>query len=434
MRKSYFFNTLIGAIVVIIIGNTPAQAQFLKKLGNQVKEAAQQGVEQAATNHAVNDAGNTTDKAISKGENAIKDIKKNKSNNNNSANNSENNNTSANTSTLSPESSASAAEGEPTLATFTNYDFVPGDSIIFESNLADEQSGEIPSQFTLLEGQMDVQNINGENVIRTVQGGTITFTPRMTTTSYMPDQFTVEFDIMNQQWGLNHFNIDFGHRVYYSGGEGILPGIRFGIHDVTWSDINITGTYPEPLDKLTNGAPMKWHHVAIAINKTQGKVYIDQYRVLNVNNLTGKPNNVTFNVSGYEDSYIKNIRVAAGGIDIYKKITTESRIIMHGILFDVDKATLKPESMGSINQIFNLMQKDPSLKFEIDGHTDNTGNAAHNLTLSQQRADAVKEQLVKMGIDASRLTTKGFGDTKPIDTNDTPEGKANNRRVEFVKM
>jgi outer membrane protein OmpA-like peptidoglycan-associated protein len=156
--------------------------------------------------------------------------------------------------------------------------------------------------------------------------------------------------------------------------------------------------------------------------------------VANVNNLTGKPQNVTIDVNGYENSYIKNIRIAAGGIDIYKQTTTPAKIIMHGILFDVDKATLKPESMGSINQIFNLMKKDPSLKFEIDGHTDNSGTAAHNLDLSQQRADAVKSQLVSMGIDASRLTTKGFGDTKPIDGNDSPEGKANNRRVEFVKM
>jgi outer membrane protein OmpA-like peptidoglycan-associated protein len=107
---------------------------------------------------------------------------------------------------------------------------------------------------------------------------------------------------------------------------------------------------------------------------------------------------------------------------------------MHGILFDVDKATLRPESMGSINEIYNLLKKNSSLKFEIDGHTDNTGTSAHNLDLSQQRADAVKTQLVSMGIDASRLTTKGLGDTKPIDTNDTPEGKANNRRVEFLKM
>jgi len=81
-----------------------------------------------------------------------------------------------------------------------------------------------------------------------------------------------------------------------------------------------------------------------------------------------------------------------------------------------------------------VLKTDPTLKFEVDGHTDNTGADAHNLTLSQQRADAVKSQLISMGIDASRLSSKGFGDTKPIDNNSTLEGKANNRRVEFVKI
>ena len=190
--------------------------------------------------------------------------------------------------------------------------------------------------------------------------------------------------------------------------------------------------FPEALN-VNFDHPMEWHHIAIAINKTAGKVYVDQFRVVNVNNLTGKANNVTIDVNGYENSYIKNIRIAAGGIDIYKKITTDAKIVTHGILFDIGKATIKPQSMGTINSIYNLLKKDPSLKFEIDGHTDNTGEAAHNLTLSQQRADAVKTQLVSMGIDASRLSTKGFGDTKPMDTNDTPEGKANNRRVEFIK-
>jgi outer membrane protein OmpA-like peptidoglycan-associated protein len=80
------------------------------------------------------------------------------------------------------------------------------------------------------------------------------------------------------------------------------------------------------------------------------------------------------------------------------------------------------------------MKDNPDLKFEIDGHTDNSGVSAHNLTLSQQRGDAVKAQLINMGIEASRLTTKGFGDSKPISDNNTLEGKANNRRVEFVKM
>ena len=112
---------------------------------------------------------------------------------------------------------------------------------------------------------------------------------------------------------------------------------------------------------------------------------------------------------------------------------TEAKIVTHGINFDVDMATIRPESMGVLNQIKAVMEQDASLKFEIDGHTDNSGDSAHNQTLSQERAEAVKTQLVTMGIDADRLSTKGYGDAKPMASNDTPDGKANNRRVEFVR-
>jgi outer membrane protein OmpA-like peptidoglycan-associated protein len=131
----------------------------------------------------------------------------------------------------------------------------------------------------------------------------------------------------------------------------------------------------------------------------------------------------------------KNFRVAAGGnMNMIGKKFTENKIVTHGINFDIDKATIRPESMGTLNMIVGVLRDNPDLKFEVDGHTDSSGAAAHNLTLSQQRADAVKTQLVSMGVDASRLTTKGFGDTKPIADNTTPVGMANNRRVEFVKM
>ncbi len=404
---------ILSLALCTIFATYHTEAQFLKKLKEKVT--------QTASDHVTNDAGNATDKAIDKTENSAKG---NKDNSQSSDNNTSNNN--------STDASTASSSAPASIKTYKNYDFVPGDTMIFASNLADEQTGEIPSQFDLTHGQMDVQTEDGENVIHVPKGEGATFTPRMKTKAYMPDQFTVEFDFKNEGFGVGHLMVDFGSRVYYAAIEGVMPGMTFGTdNSINWTlgDIN----YPEGLN-VNYDHPMQWHHIAIAINKTVGKVYIDQFRVANVNNLTGKANEVTIDINGYENSYIKNIRIAAGGIDIYKKVTTDGKIIMHGILFDIDKATLKPESMGSINQIYSLLKKDPSLKFEIDGHTDNTGEAAHNLALSQQRADAVKAQLVSMGIDALRLATKGFGDTKPISDNSSPEGKANNRRVEFVKM
>lgn len=414
MKK--LLSLLIFSVVLIALSKQTSAQGMLDKLKKKIKEKTEQRVEQ------------NEDKAVDKGLDQIDPSKQNGSNSKKS-----NTHTASNSGTNKSNSSSDAPGDNqsktPTLISYKNYDFVPGDKIIFQSNLADEQTGEIPSQFTLIEGQLDVQTDNGENVIHVSKGATTTFTARMTSQTYMPDQFTIEFDFKNEKFGLNHINVDFGHRVYYSGGAGIMPGVQLRSDDVEWT---LTYHLPDALN-LSGDHPMEWHHIAIAVNKNVGKVYIDQYRVLNVNNLEGKANNVTFNVNGYENSFIKNIRIAAGGIDIYKQATTDAKIVTHGILFDVDKATIKPESMGTINQIFNVLQKNPSLKYEIDGHTDNSGTAQHNLELSQQRADAVKAQLISMGIDASRLTTKGFGDTKPISDNTTPEGKANNRRVEFVK-
>jgi outer membrane protein OmpA-like peptidoglycan-associated protein len=131
----------------------------------------------------------------------------------------------------------------------------------------------------------------------------------------------------------------------------------------------------------------------------------------------------------------RNFRLAEGGnMNMIGQKFTDAKIVTHGINFDIDKSTIRPESMGTLNMIVKVMQGNPDIKFEVDGHTDNSGNAPHNLQLSQQRADAVRTQLIAMGIDGSRLTTKGWGDTKPISDNNTLEGKANNRRVEFVKM
>lgn len=185
---------------------------------------------------------------------------------------------------------ASPNNVKQSVKTYANYDFVPGDTIIFESQLEDEQVGEIPSQFTLGEGQADVQIEDGENVIHIHKGPGSLLTPRMSKANYMPDQFIVEFDFKNELYGIYHFSFDFGQWVYYSGGEDITPGMEFENDAIHWTlgDVN----YPEGLH-VGGDNRMQWHHVAITINKTVGKVYIDQFRVANVNNLTEKPKNVT---------------------------------------------------------------------------------------------------------------------------------------------
>ena len=113
---------------------------------------------------------------------------------------------------------------------------------------------------------------------------------------------------------------------------------------------------------------------------------------------------------------------------------SDGKFITYGITFDVGKATIKPESMGEINRIVQLMTENPDLKFSVEGHTDSTGNAASNQTLSEQRSQAIVAKLVELGIAQDRLTAVGKGQNSPIADNNTDEGRAKNRRVEFVKM
>jgi outer membrane protein OmpA-like peptidoglycan-associated protein/outer membrane protein assembly factor BamD (BamD/ComL family) len=119
--------------------------------------------------------------------------------------------------------------------------------------------------------------------------------------------------------------------------------------------------------------------------------------------------------------------------------TTESEIIsppvvLRNILFETGSAELKPESLFELNQLLQLLEKNSTLKIQINGHTDNVGSVENNLTLSTNRAKAVKDFLIKNEIAANRLNHKGYGETKSIDSNDTEWGRQNNRRTEFVML
>jgi OOP family OmpA-OmpF porin len=104
------------------------------------------------------------------------------------------------------------------------------------------------------------------------------------------------------------------------------------------------------------------------------------------------------------------------------------------VLFDINSAKVKSEAYPMLQEAVLIMKKNPDLKVEVDGHADSTGAAAYNMTLSEKRAEAVKKYFVDQGIDPDRLTTKGFGITKPAAGNDTKEGRAKNRRVELTPV
>lgn len=122
--------------------------------------------------------------------------------------------------------------------------------------------------------------------------------------------------------------------------------------------------------------------------------------------------------------YTKNIKM--------QPIEAGSKVVLKNVFFDTDKFELKPESLTELNKLSRLMQSNPSIKIEISGHTDNQGNPQANQVLSENRARAVYDFLVRGGIDATRMTFEGYGETQPIASNEDEEGRQLNRRTEFM--
>jgi hypothetical protein len=138
-------------------------------------------------------------------------------------------------------------------------------------------------------------------------------------------------------------------------------------------------------------------------------------------------------MDGYLNLCVADVGAAAAANKLKQALDADGHVAVYGIYFDVDKATLRAEAEAALVQIRDLLKKDPTLKLEVQGHTDNTGTHEHNVTLSADRAAAVKAWLIAHGTDSARLTTNGYAETKPVGPNTTPEGRQKNRRVELAK-
>jgi OOP family OmpA-OmpF porin len=316
----------------------------------------------------------------------------------------------------------------PSVTAYQNYDFRAGDKIIFEDNFATDQDGEFPAHWDLGKGQAVVNKVTNLPAFLLTDGNYCQVTPLIKSSSYLTNNFSVEYDTYMTSGA-------YGLLIYFYNADGNTMSVQTtGSEAVFAGEKSFSANFPTAIqgDNYFN----KWHHIAIAYKDDQLKVYVDQYRVLTVPHCNFTPVKLDCEGIGDQDNPIifKDFKIADGAsMNMLDKLMTDGKFVTHGINFDVNKSTLKPESMGVISDIIKYMQANPTLKLEIDGHTDGDGTDAANLTLSQQRSDAVKAAIVGGGIDASRLTTKGFGESKPLGSNDTPEGKAMNRRVEFTK-
>ena len=319
------------------------------------------------------------------------------------------------------------AEEKTGVLTWAKYDFVPGDKIIFEDDLMGEENGEFPSRWDLVTGVAEVAEVDGDNVIF-LRGGGPAIVPYLKNSNedYLPDAFTIEFDI--------YFGFEYATMYLYDRKNQKNPSGDQDHMAIGYNYLEIYGSESHYPTKVTK---KRWAHVAVAYTNGKFKAYLDDTRLLNVPRLDMNPSGITFYSYHASDDipiYLKNIRIAEGGVKYYDRLMEDGKIIANGIRFDVGKATLKPESMGIINEVVDLMKDHPDLNFSVEGHTDSDGDDAFNMELSDKRAETVKSTMIDMGIAADRLESKGLGESMPITDNSSPEGKANNRRVEFVKL
>lgn len=413
---------LILLLALTTVGVTvEVQAQFLKRLGRKVENAAKNAVERNAerkTEKIVDDVfdGDIVKKADKKSKQKIEEeIVEDE---------------------VAVKNKEKVQKPQSLEATYAKSDFVPGDEIFFEDNQANEQLGEFPSQWDMDYGNAEIVQMGGDKCIMTM-GYTAIMPLIGDGKNYFPEQFTIEFDIYPQ----NHYETKSASdqfEIGFNDNRTLIARFVTGWEEGTrlhasWKKPNDGGSGSVSTDD--NGVYFsynEWHHVAISFNKRACKIYVDGVRVVNIPNMM-KPTSMWMWSNGNQ-AYFKNFRIAKGAVPLYDRMISDGKFITYGITFDVGKSTIKPESMGEINRIVTLMTENPELKFSVEGHTDNTGNPTQNQTLSEARSQAIVDKLVESGISADRLTAVGKGQNSPIADNNTEEGRAKNRRVEFVKQ
>ena len=334
----------------------------------------------------------------------------------------------------------SAAAGESTSGSrkvFVNYDFIPGQRTLFYTDFTDEEVGNFPRRLEFKSGSMEVVELDGVRALKaSAASGFVVPLPEV-----LPGKFTLEIDVINRNsMGTAAQSI----KVY--GGTAAKTDVddertRVAYGHLGW-DVTGGGTTAQGNFTSDEAQGAMGHLVSVRVlgDGNYIKLYADGRRLANIPNanfLRGKGVFVAMEGRDGESEaiYITKIRIAESEKTVYDALVAAGRWATQGILFETGKAAVQPESNPTLKQIAEALSKHPDLRVRIEGHTDNVGSAQLNQQLSEARAAAVKEVLVKeFGIDPKRLETAGLGDTKPVADNGTAEGRSSNRRVEVVKL
>ena len=334
------------------------------------------------------------------------------------------------------EAEAPAQEADPVAA--TSSDFKRGSVILFQDDVTAEQVGEFPSKWDMFSGTVETKTLGGVKAINPTDNAQIQ--PLIKEQgAYLPEEFTIEYDFYywpsKDDVGLNDIKLILAvtkDRSEYPGeghDEGDLTAfvLTHGVCNTYEHGYTFNGNKDGAFDYSFKKG---WNHVALSFNKRALKVYFNDKRVVNLPRVN-QPTWMCFQVPfEYKNlTFIRNVVIAKGAVALYDRNEQSMTAVEKAIQETGKFVTNKTE----IQKVADYMKKNPRARFEVQGHTDNQGSDAINDPLSQKRAEAVVKALADLGVDDFNLKAVGKGSHEPVADNKTEEGRAKNRRVEFIK-
>lgn len=338
------------------------------------------------------------------------------------------------------------AKAAPSLKGFSKYDFVPGDKVLYFEDFSQDAIGDFPALWTT-NGGGEVKNVNidpGNWLHMNKEDAVYCYTKPIA----FPENFIMEFDIIPDGDFANGYALTFyedpenaeltddlypgkkGVHISFEEGRWYTKGYNNSIDAGGWIEGEST-TKPVVLEQV--------NHVIIWVQNRRLRIYHQGAKAFDMptNIHAGtKFNRLRFSGwSTHSTPYVTNIKITTAAPDTRSKLITEGKLVSYGIYFDVNKDVVKAESFGTLSEIAKTLKENPSVKIKIIGYTDSDGDDAKNLDLSKRRSAAVKSALsTEFGVEGARIETDGKGESEPISPNTTAEGKAKNRRVEFIKI